>query len=66
MSNNKTLFWGYLDSDGKIEVKRYINDKQIQNYEMLPFVKGIFDPCYCKDIWEARKMFEARYKQEIN
>jgi len=60
------IFWGYVDDMGKIEVKRYVNDRQIANYEALPFVKGIFDPFHCKDIWEARRMIEAKYRQELN
>ncbi len=61
-----TLFWGYIDLDGKIEVKKYINDRIIRNFEALPFVQGIFDPFYAADIWAARQMILARYQQELN
>jgi hypothetical protein len=67
MSKTKgSLFWGYVDNEGRIEVKKYLNDRQIANYERLPMVTGIFDPFPAKDIWEARKMVEERYKQELN
>jgi hypothetical protein len=65
MKNKGLIFWGYVDDQGKIEVKRYVSDKQIANYESLPFVKGIFDPFYAVDIWTARRMIEAKYK-EVN
>jgi hypothetical protein len=59
----KLLFWGYLDDQGKITVKRYTDDRTIRNFEQMPWVKGIFDPFYCKDIWEARLMMEMKYKE---
>lgn len=66
MKQKGIIFWGYVDDQGRIEVQYYKNDKIIRNYESLPFIKGIFDPFYAKDIWEARKMIESRYKQELN
>ena len=50
MKTKGIIYWGYVDEDGKIEVKRYVNDRQIENYERLPFVKGIFDPFYARDV----------------
>ncbi len=66
MKSNLKLFWGFLAEDGSIEVLPYKNDKIIRICEAMHFVKGIFDPFYCKDIWEARKMINLRYKQELN
>jgi hypothetical protein len=63
---NKQIFWGYIDDQGKIEVKKYFDDRTIENYERLPFVKGVFDPFYANDIWDARKMITERYKMEMN
>jgi len=60
------LFWAYLDDAGTIHVKRYIDDRTIQNYEQLPFVKGIFDPFEAWDMAHARELVEERYRQEIN
>jgi hypothetical protein len=59
------LYWGYIDDQNKIEVKRYINDRQIQNYEALPFVKGIFDPFYAANIRQATEMILDKYREEI-
>jgi hypothetical protein len=60
------LFWGYVDDQGKIEVKRYSSDRQIRNYEQMPFVKGIFDPFKARDILQAKMMIMARYQMENN
>lgn len=49
-------WWGYLDTDGKIHVKRYTTDRAIVNCEMMPYCKGIFDP------FEAATYLEAYQK----
>ncbi len=64
--NKQNIFWGYLDDQGQIEVKRYVDDRMIENYERMPFVKGIFNPFTARDIWEARQKVLDRYKQELN
>lgn len=66
MKKKLKLFWGFLAEDGSIEVLPYKNDKAIRICEQAYFVKGIFDPFEARDIWEARKMIESRYKQELN
>lgn len=65
------LYWGYLDNDGLIHVKRYTTDREIRNYEQLPFCKGIFDPFEAYDINEAKmkcfqKLQELRYHEKRN
>lgn len=37
-------YWAYLDDTARIHIKRYIDDKTIQNYEQMPWVLGIFEP----------------------
>lgn len=64
--NKGTLFWGYVDDKGKIEIKRYTNDRVIENFERLPFVKGIFDPFYAINIKEAAEMILDRYRKELH
>lgn len=63
--NKGTIFWGYIDDKNKIEVKRYTNDRQIENYERLPFVKGIFNPFFAANIREATMMILDKYREEI-
>lgn len=58
------LFWGYVDDEGVIHVKRYKNDREIANYELLPFCKGIFEVFEAYSIEEARLKCHERYKQE--
>ena len=59
------LFWGYIDKDGVIFVKRYVNDKIIANFERLPFVAGIFDPFEAFDMKHAEELVKARYAEEL-
>jgi hypothetical protein len=47
-------WWGYLDDRGVVHIKRYTNDKAIQNCEQMPFTKGIFDPFEAVDYAHAR------------
>ena len=64
MSRIKPLrWWGYLDDQGLIHVKLYLNDKVIQNYEQLPNVKGIFDPFTAYDSIEAKQKCYEKYKE---
>lgn len=58
-----SIFWAYLDDEGKIYVKRYKNDRQIENYERLPFVKGIFDPFYAMNQQEAIAKIDAKLRE---
>ena len=54
--NNGKWWWAYLDDQGKITVKPYTSDWEIQKVEQLPFCKGIFDP------FEATNKHYARLK----
>lgn len=64
--NHRNIFWGYLDEEGKIHIKKYVSDAQIENYEKQHFCAGIFDPFYAVDIYDARikcqeKLRELKY-----
>lgn len=64
MSLIKGLYWwAYLDDQGMIHVKRYTNDRQIQNYEQLPFCKGIFDPFEAYDYAHAKQKCLEKYRE---
>lgn len=58
------LFWGYLDDQGRITVKRYTNDRVIENTEKLPFCKGIFGPFEAYDMKHAQTLVRERYAME--
>lgn len=62
----RPLWWGYLDNEGIIHIKRYTNDRAIQNSEAMPFVKGIFDPFEAWDYEDAKKKCYERWKKETN
>ncbi len=59
------LFWGYLDDVGKIYVKRYTSDRVIENYEKMPFCRGIFGPTECIDFEDARQKFSMKYEEVL-
>lgn len=52
-------FYGYLDDLGVIRVKPYRGDKEIQNLEQLPFVRGIFEPMKAASKHEAQMMIAS-------
>ena len=41
---HRNEWWGYLDDQGVIHIKRYYTDWDLQKVEQLPFCKGIFEP----------------------
>ncbi len=59
----KTLWWGYLDDQGVVRIKRYTTDKAIQNCEQMPFTKGIFEPFEAYDLKHAQQII-AKFLQE--
>lgn len=59
----KKLFWGYVDYDEKIHVKRYSNDRTIRNAEDSGTTIGIFDPFYAKNIEQAAHIILEKYRE---
>jgi hypothetical protein len=51
---NGKWFWAYLDDQGKIHVKKYVSDWDIQKVEQLPFCVGIFDPFFAINKTDAQ------------
>lgn len=62
MKKKLPLFWGYLDWEGVIRIKRYTDDRAIANCERMPFCKGIFDPFYAETYSDAK----AKITQFLN
>ncbi len=58
------LFWGYVDYNEKIHVKRFKNDKSIQLAQDSGTTIGIFDPFYARDIEEATHMILDKWREE--
>jgi AmiR/NasT family two-component response regulator len=57
-------YWGYVDFNEKIHVKRYKNDRAIRNAQDSGTTIGIFDPFEAKDIKEALHMILEKWREE--
>ena len=51
----KNKWWGYLHSDGNIQVKRYFSDQDIIEAYESPFCKHVFHEFECNNREEAIK-----------
>lgn len=59
----KQLFWGYVDYNEKIHIKKYKGDRAIRNAQDSGTTIGIFDPFYAKNIEEAAHMILEKYRE---
>jgi hypothetical protein len=55
-------WWAYLDTDGKIHVKRYTTDKAIANTERMFYCAGIFEPFEACNYTEAQQKCLQAYE----
>ena len=55
-------FWGYIHSNGKLQVKRLLGDHalNIRDAQESPFVKKILSPVEAKNIEEARSLLAVQ------
>ena len=60
----KNLYWGYLDYQEKIHVKRYTNDRAIRNAEESGTTIGIFEPFEAKNIEIATHMILDKWREQ--
>lgn len=58
------LFWGYIDYNEKIHIKRYRSDREIRNAQDSGTTIGIFDPFYAANIDEAANMILDKWREE--
>lgn len=58
------LFWGYVDLDEKINIKRYTTDRAIRNAQDSGTTLGIFDPFYARNIEEASHAILEKWREE--
>jgi len=58
------IFWGYIDYDEKIHVKKYTNDRAIRNAQDSGTTIGIFDPFTARNIEEATHKILNAYRDE--
>lgn len=65
---NKTknrIYWGYIDIYEKLYIKRYRDDRAIENAEKFPLTKIIIDPFTAKSMHHARQKIMSKYVEEI-
>lgn len=60
----KKLFWGYVDYQEKIHVKRYKDDKAIRNAQDSGTTIAIVDPFYAENIEIATHMILEKYREQ--
>ena len=60
----KPLWWGYIDYNEKIHVKRYTTDRAIRNAEDSGTTIGIFPPFEARNIEEATHMILEKWREE--
>lgn len=60
----KKLFWGYVDYNEKIRVKRYTSDRAIRNAQDSGTTIAICDPFYAKDIAEAALILVEKWRNQ--
>ena len=55
-------WWGYIHINGKIQVKRYFSEMDIEDAEESPFVSKVFRPFDAKDPGDAIKQIKERMR----
>lgn len=60
----KQLYWGYVDYDEKIHVKRYRGDKAIRNAQDSGTTIGIFEPFYAENIELATHLILNKWREQ--
>jgi len=58
------LWWGYVDYNEKIHVKRYRDDRAIRNAQDSGTTIGIFDPFFAPDIERATHMILEKWREQ--
>lgn len=60
----KKLFWGYVDYDDKIHIKRYRDDRAIRNAQDSGTTIAIADPFYARNIEEAANILIDKWREQ--
>lgn len=51
--NEKNKWWGYVHTNGSIQVKRYFDKRDIEEAYESPFCDIVIEPFYCDNREEA-------------
>lgn len=61
MIKSSLLWWGYIHTNGTLHVKRYFNDKDLDDARYSHFVIKIFMPFEAKDNEEALSIVRMKH-----
>ncbi len=59
----KKMFWGYVDYNEKIHIKRYKSDRAIRNAQDSGTTIGIFDPFEAANLEHAAHIILEKYRE---
>lgn len=57
-------WWGYLHTNGTIQVKRFFDDLDLQDAHESPFVERVFPPFKAKNRDDAIRIIMERVQKE--
>lgn len=60
----KKIFWGYVDYEEKIRVKRYTDDRAIRNAQDSGTTLAIAEPFYAANIEEAAHILLEKWREQ--
>jgi hypothetical protein len=58
------LFWGYVDYEEKIHIKRYKGDRAIRNAQDSGTTIAICDPFYARNIEQAAHILLEKWREQ--
>jgi|HubBroStandDraft_1064217.scaffolds.fasta_scaffold618804_2 hypothetical protein len=58
------IYWGYVDYQEKIHIKRYKNDRLIRNAQDSGTTIAIIEPFYAKNIEVAAHMILEKWRED--
>jgi len=61
---HEKLFWGYVDYNEKIHVKRYKDDRAIRNAQDSGTTIAIANPFYAANIEEAANILLDKWREQ--
>lgn len=64
MTTHENLYWGYVDYEEKIHIKRYKSDTAIRNAEDSGTTIAICDPFYAKSVEEAAFIIVEKWRED--
>jgi hypothetical protein len=57
-------WWGYIHTNGSLQIKRYFSEADLEDALDSPFCNRLFSPVEAKDRDEAERIFFATLAKE--